>query len=123
MRAVDARGANFDGADLTGANFSEALLQSASLRQAQLHRTNFHQAMLVSAHLQYAMVRGTNFTAANCEWAWVEGVDFRQALLAGTLLLNAHGLAEDTRQVVEARGGVTGVRTMILGRELDERVP
>lgn len=120
MRGVDARGAIFDGADLTGADFSEALLHGASLRRARLQRARMRQAWLISAHIDDACVQEADFTGANGEWSWVAGVDFRHALMHGALFLNARGLSAAARQVLEARGGFTGTRPMILGRELYE---
>ena len=76
--------------------------------------------MLLSAHLEHAEVQEADFSGANLEWAWVEGVDFNGATVACALLLNVRGLAETMRQVVEKRGGLTGTRAMILGRELYE---
>jgi hypothetical protein len=65
-------------------------------------------------------VRGATFIGANLEWAWVEGVDFQDAEVSCALLLNARGLSPQATRVVEALGGFTGIRPMILGRELYE---
>jgi uncharacterized protein YjbI with pentapeptide repeats len=115
---VDARGALFDRADLTQADFTEALLQGASFRHARLVRTSFRQALLISAHLEQAFVQETDFAGANLEWAWVTGLTFHTAIVWCAVLLNVRGLSEQAREVVEAQGGFTGVRAMILGREL-----
>lgn len=120
LRDVDARGAVFDDADLTGADLSEALLQGARFRRARLWHTSFRQTLLLSAHLEGAQVHGASFAGANLEWAWVTDVDFRDACLSCAVLLNARGLSEDARLIVEQRGGFTGIRAMILGRELFE---
>jgi uncharacterized protein YjbI with pentapeptide repeats len=117
---VDARGALFDRADLTQADFTEALLQGASFRHARLVRTAFRQALLISAHLEQAFVRETDFAGANLEWAWVTGLTFHTAIVWCAVLLNVRGLSEQARKVVEAQGGFTGARAMILGRELDD---
>ena len=39
---------------------------------------------------------------------------------ARSLFLNVHGLSDLAQCTIEARGGFTGVRPMILGRELYE---
>ena len=115
---VDARGALFDRADLTQADFTEALLQGASFRHARLVRTSFRQALLLSAHLEQAFIQETDFAGANLEWAWVTGLTFHTAIVWCAVLLNVRGLSDQAREVVETQGGFTGMRTMILGREL-----
>jgi uncharacterized protein YjbI with pentapeptide repeats len=120
LQGADARGADFRQADLTGADLTGALLQGARLQRAILRRACCRQALLLSAHLEYASVSEADFTAANLEWAWVQGVDFRQAILTCALLLNVRGFSDATRRLVEIRGGFTGTRAMILGRELYE---
>jgi hypothetical protein len=52
------------------------------------------------------------------EWAWLDGVDFRRAVVTAALFLNVRGLCEESRRVIEQRGGYTGMRPMILGRDL-----
>jgi pentapeptide repeat protein len=118
LRGADARDTVFDLADLTAADCTEALLQGAHLRQARLHYTSLRQAFLLSAHLEHASLQGTDFTGANCEWAWVDGLDFQEAIVSCTLFLNARGLSALAQRTIEARGGFTGERPMILGREL-----
>jgi hypothetical protein len=83
-----------------------------------LHYASLRQAFLLSAHLEHASLQSTDFTGANCEWAWVEGLDFQEAIVACTLFLNARGLTALAQRTIEARGGFTGQRPMILGREL-----
>jgi hypothetical protein len=61
-----------------------------------------------------------DFTGANLEWAWVEGVDFRHAVVSCALFLNVRGLTNEVRTIIEEGGGFTGWRPMILGRELYE---
>jgi uncharacterized protein YjbI with pentapeptide repeats len=117
---ADARGAIFDGADCRAADFSMALLQGAGFRGARLQKTCFEQAWLLSAHLEHAEVAETIFTSANLEWAWVDGVDFGGAEVWCTVFLNVRGLSGPARQMLEANGGLTGPRSMILGRELYE---
>jgi uncharacterized protein YjbI with pentapeptide repeats len=95
-------------------------LQGAHLQQACLDHASLRQAFLLSAHLEHASLRATDFTGANCEWAWVDGLDFQEAMVSCALFLNARGLSALAQQTLEARGGFTGLRTMILGRELYE---
>lgn len=121
FRLVDARGAIFDDADLTAADFTGALLQGARFRGAQLHRAVFRQAFLLSAHLEQARVQGATFAGANLEWAWLEGVEFHEVEVACALFLNVRGLSPKTAALLEAQGGFTGTRQMILGRELYEQ--
>jgi hypothetical protein len=118
LRAADVRGAIFDMADLTRADFTGALAQGAHFRRAQGQRVSFRQALLLSAHFEDACVVEADFTGANLEWAWVGGVDFQHAIVSCALFLNVRGLTEGSRYVVEAKGGFTGMRPMILGREL-----
>jgi uncharacterized protein YjbI with pentapeptide repeats len=120
LRGADARDAVFDLADLTAADCTEALLQGAHLRQARLPYASLRQALLLSAHLEHAALQETDFTGANCEWAWVDGLDFQEAIVSCTLFLNARGLSALAQRTIEARGGFTGRRPMILGRELYE---
>ena len=120
LRGADARDAVFDLADLSAADCTEALLQGAHLRQARLDYASLRQAFLLSAHLEYASLRATDFTGANCEWAWLDGLDFQEARVSCTLFLNARGLSDLAQRTIEARGGFTGLRSMILGRELYE---
>jgi len=121
LRGADVRGTIFDGADLTAADCTAALMQGARLRRARLDGACLRQAWLLSAHLEWASVQGADFTGANCEWAWVEGVDFPTALVACALFLNVRGLATTAQRSIEARGGFTGTRPLLLGRELYDR--
>jgi hypothetical protein len=120
LRGVDARGTVFDLADLTAADCTAALMQGARLRQARLDSASFQQALLLSAHLERAAIQATDFTGANGEWAWAEGLDFQTAIVACGLFLNVRGLSAMAQRTIEVRGRFTGVRPMILGRELYE---
>lgn len=120
LRGADARDTVFTAADLTAADCTEALLQGAHLQQARLDFASLRQAFLLSAHLEHASLQATDFTGAHCEWAWVEGLDFQDALVSCTLFLNVRGLSALAQQTIEAKGGFTGLRSMILGRELYE---
>jgi hypothetical protein len=95
-------------------------LQGAHLRRACLDYASLRQAFLLSAHLEYASLQATDYTGANCEWAWVDGLDFQEAIVSCTLFLNARGLSALAQRTIEAKGGFTGLRPMILGRELYE---
>ncbi len=121
FRDADVRGAIFDEADLRGADFTGAFAQNARFRRSRLDGTSFRQALLLSAHMEHARVPRATFAAANLEWAWVEGVDFRQAVVACAVFLNVRGLSEEARNTIEQGGGFTGARLMILGRELYEQ--
>jgi len=120
LAGADARGATFDDADCRAADFSLALLHGAGFRRARLQRACFAQAWLLSAHLEHAEVTETIFTSANLEWTWVDGVNFDLAEVWCAVLLNARGLSATARLTLEAKGGFTGTRAMILGRELYE---
>ena len=76
------------------------------------------EVIVLSAHLDHALVQETDFTGANLEWAWVAGLTFHTAIVWCAVLLNVRGLSDQAREIVEAQGGFTGTRTMILGREL-----
>ena len=76
--------------------------------------------MLLSAHLEGALANDVDFTGANLEWAWLDKVAFENCRLSCALFLNARGLSDETRRIIESKGGFTGVRHMILGRELYE---
>lgn len=120
FRAADARGAIFTAADLTRADCTGALMQGARFQKARLVSTLFRQTLLLSAHFEFACVEGADFSAANLEWAWVEGVDFQHTVVRNGLFLNVRGLSAEERFWIEAQGGFTGRRPMILGRELYE---
>ena len=123
LRQADVRGAIFDQADLTEADLTGVLAQGASFRQATLHSVSFRQALLLSAHLEGAAVSEADFAGANLEWAWVEDVAFGDSCLSWASFLNARGLSAHVRRMIESKGGITGVRPMILGRELYEENP
>ena len=123
LRGVDARGTVFDLADLTAADCTEALMQGARFRQARLDGASLRHAFLLSAHLEHASLLATDFTGANCEWAWVDGLDFQGTIVSCALFLNVRGLSDVAQRTIEARGGFTGTRPMILGRELYESPP
>src|SRR5262245_63405073 len=95
-------------------------MQCTHSQQARLDYASLRQAFLLSAHLEHTSLRATDFTGANCEWAWVDGLDFQEAIVSCTLFLNARGLSAMARHTIEVRGGFTGRRPMILGRELYE---
>jgi uncharacterized protein YjbI with pentapeptide repeats len=57
-------GAVFDGADLTGADFSDASLRGVSFKGAILIGAKFTDADLSGAHLEGAVLRETNFDRA-----------------------------------------------------------
>jgi len=120
LRGADARGTVFDFADLTAADCTEALMQGARLRQARLDYVSLRHVLLLSAHLEHASLHATDFTGANCEWAWVDGLNFQRAIVSCALFLNVRGLSDVAQRTIEARGGFTGTRPMILGRELYE---
>jgi len=120
LRGADARGTVFDFADLTAADCTEALMQGARLRQARLDYTSLRHVLLLSAHLEHASLHATDFTGANCEWAWVDGLNFQRAIVSCALFLNVRGLSDVAQRIIEARGGFTGTRPMMLGRELYE---
>ena len=86
-----------------------------------MRRASFRQAFLLSAHLEYARVQGATFVGANLEWAWLDGVEFQDAEVSCALFLNVRGLSPEAEGLVEAKGGFTGRRQMILGRELYEQ--
>jgi hypothetical protein len=90
------------------------------MRRARLHYASLRHAFLLSAHLEQASLQATDFTGANCEWAWVDGLDFQDAIVSCTLFLNTRGLSAWAQHTIEVRGGFTGRRPMILGRELYE---
>jgi uncharacterized protein YjbI with pentapeptide repeats len=87
--------ANFDGAWLGGAIFSDAVA----------HRSSFVAADLVSANFENAFFGGANFTRANLSYAamssaHVEGARFDHALLQSTVL---HGAFTWHTQFPQAR--------------------
>ena len=53
-------------------------------------------------------------------WIFVDGLDFQRAIVSCALFLNVRGLSDVAQRIIEARGGFTGTRPMILGRELYE---
>jgi hypothetical protein len=89
--------ANLSGADLRGANLSDANLSGADLSDAHLSRADLLRADLSDAHLSRADLRGANLRGANLSDANLSGANLRganlsDANLSGADLSGAYGL-------------------------------
>ena len=91
---VDLHGCNLSGrnlalADLSGANFSRAILIGTNLPFANLTTTNFTGADLTNARLDLATMASTNFTNATLTGADIGNATLTNADFAGANLTNA----------------------------------
>jgi hypothetical protein len=96
----DLIGANLQGANLSNADLQEAILVQANLQGANLTRANLSwatlregnltRANLTAANRREAVLRGTNLTCANLVWANLLGADVKGANLTGAQLTLAH---------------------------------
>ena len=69
------------GADLSGANLSDADLSGASLSGANLRRANLRAADLSGANLSRAYLGGANLSGANLSDAYLGGADLGETCL------------------------------------------
>ncbi|AFY71493.1 pentapeptide repeat protein [Thalassoporum mexicanum PCC 7367] len=69
---ADLSGANLTQANLVGANLFNANLSDANLNQANLERGKLYNANLQNASLVGAELHGTNLTSAKLTGAWIE---------------------------------------------------
>jgi len=93
---TDLRGANFSKANLTLANFKNAILADANLSGADLTHANFENADLSNADLSNSELFGTIFDGANLQGANLMGAKigntfFRNANLRSALLPDFDG--------------------------------
>lgn len=99
-RPADLTGADFSGAVLQKAHLGGACLQNADLRKARLDGCHLEKAHLMGANLGGAVLRGASlkgavlsgadFTGAHLENASLEGADLREAVLEGAFLIEAN---------------------------------
>jgi hypothetical protein len=80
------------------ANFWKAMLDSATLRRADLRRANFHAACLVEADLRESNLREANLISADLTNADLRGADMRDAAL------NSANLTQATLADADLRG-------------------
>ncbi len=85
LRGADLRGANLSDADLRGADLRGANLSDADLRGADLRGADLRGANLSDADLRGADLRGANLSDAD-----LRGADLRGADLSGTNLRGAN---------------------------------
>ena len=83
-------GADLAGADLTDANLSYANLRGADLTGADLIRANLRGACLYGANLIVANLRGANLRGANLIVANLRGANLRGANLTHATLIGAN---------------------------------
>ena len=83
-------GANMEGADLAGANYSGRNLKGAHMVGANLNGGNFSGANMADANLEGANASNGNFSGANLKNALLTGVDFTNANLTGANFKNAN---------------------------------
>ena len=81
LQGVSLRNGSFDRANFTGANLQGTLMQSASLKNANLFLANLQDANLSRAKLNYANLTGANLQGAVLEGAQLEGANLYHANL------------------------------------------
>jgi uncharacterized protein YjbI with pentapeptide repeats len=79
-----------EGADLSYANLSNALLQDANLAGADLHGANLSDAFLPNANLTEADLHGANLSDARLEVANLQNTNLSDANLSGATLSGAY---------------------------------
>ena len=82
--------AHLRGADLRGADLTDAVLRDADLRGADLTDAVLMGADLTRAHLRGAVLRGADLTDAHLTDAVLMGADLTRAHLRGAVLRDAH---------------------------------
>ncbi len=87
LRSADLSGANLRSADLSGANLSGANLSGANFRSANLRSADLRSANLRNANLSGADLRNANLSGADLRNANLSGADLRNANLSGATLL------------------------------------
>ncbi len=97
LRSADLSGANLRSADLSGANLSGANLSGANFRSANLRSADLRSANLRSADLSGADLSGANLSGADLSGANLSGADLRNADLSGADLRNANLSGADLR--------------------------
>jgi uncharacterized protein YjbI with pentapeptide repeats len=93
LTCISLRGAMLDDANLTGAHLSHVDLSGASLRGACLERTTFHQVSLVQASLAGAHANASVWRHADLTVADCTGLELREALM-GTCLFERADLTD-----------------------------
>src|SRR2546421_3496838 len=86
---IDLSDANFSGADLSGADFREAILSGADLSDAVFRDANFSGADLSGAFLSRADLHHANFSGADLSGAFLARAGLDDADLSGADLRNA----------------------------------
>ena len=86
---ADLSGANLRGADLSDADLRRANLSGANLRGADLRRANLRGADLSDADLRRADLSGADLSGANLRGADLSDADLRRANLSGADLSGA----------------------------------
>jgi len=79
LRGRNLSRANFQGAKLSGADFSDALIDEGNFKGADLRHTNFAGCCLRKAKLSKADLRRANFSGAELDGAELYGADIRGA--------------------------------------------
>ena len=90
LRGADLRGADLSNANLRGADLSDASLRGANLRGADLSDASLRGANLRGADLSNANLRGAGLSEADLSNANLRGADLRGANLRGADLSNAN---------------------------------
>ncbi|MFQ3640172.1 MAG: pentapeptide repeat-containing protein, partial [Chloracidobacterium sp.] len=80
---------NLDGANLEGADLTDARLPSAQLIDAKLGVATLENASFANADLRNAYLGGANLTSADFQNAILESANFEEALLTGANLRDA----------------------------------
>ena len=78
--------ANLDGADLSNAKLRKANLRAASVRWVDLTGGFLNESNLIASDLARSVLVKTNLTNARLIDAYLKGVDFKDAILGGTIV-------------------------------------
>ena len=97
LSKADLSAANLSRADLTGANLSNADLSAANLSRADLTGANLSNADLSAANLSRADLTGANLSNADLSAANLVGANIEEADLSGTNFGNSNQLERNLR--------------------------
>lgn len=78
---------SYSNADLRGEDFSEQMLRSAELSNANFQQANFRNADLRGAVLSNSALRGANLHGADLSYGMADWVDFTEADLSDAVLV------------------------------------
>ena len=117
LKGANLKGANLSEAYLEKANLREAYLEKANLTEANLKKANLREANLSEAHLEKANLKGANLKKANLREANLSEAHLEKANLKG-----ATNLTIDQLSIVKTLYNVVGLDST-LEEQLREKYP